>query len=108
MSSFNFLNVKNAKEALEKNVRNLEVYITLIFILFSIIYYIANFWLVVEKVEVTGENIDHISYNQIKLALQNKIVGTLFTVNINELQKEAAKKAEIKAADVLKIWIQIG
>lgn len=59
-------------------------------------YYIINFWLVVEKVEVTGENIDHVSYNQIKLALQNKIVGTLFTVNINDLQQELLKFPWVK------------
>ncbi len=56
-------------------------------IVFSLVNYVFRSWFIVDKILVNG-NFSYLNANTFKVALQNKLYGNLFTIDLDNLQDD--------------------
>lgn len=72
-------------------------------ILFSCVMYIIQNWFCVSHVTITGD-INHVTEKQLADVAENHLEGTMFTLNINELQAEFRQIPWVKSVTVTRAF----
>lgn len=75
--------------------------IALSIILFSSVYYIVQNWFPIKRITIDGE-VPHITREQLSYIAGHKLIGTFFTLNIDELQHEFRKIPWVSQVSVLR------